>query len=57
MKVEHFELYFNINIFNMDLGLVYVFCFSLIKYFEVCLKPLKLINLLSTNCFQVIVID
>ena len=57
MKVEHFELYFNINIFNMDLGLVYVFCFSLIRYFEVCLKPLKLINLLSTNCFQVIVID
>ena len=41
----------------MDLGLFYVFCFSLIKYFEVWLKPLKLINLLSMNSFQVIVTD
>ena len=61
VKVVHFELYFNINIFNMDLGLFYFLCFSLIKYFEVCLtlciKPLKSINLLSVNCFQVIVID
>ena len=57
VKIVHFELYFNINIFNMDLGLFYVFCFSLIKYFEVCLKPLKLINLLSMNSFQVIVIE
>ena len=55
MKVVHFELYFNINIFNIDL--FHVFCFSLIKYFEICLKPLKLINLLSMNTFQVIVID
>ena len=57
VKIVHFELYFNINIFNTDLGLFYVFCFSLIKYFEVCLKPLKLINLLSMNSFQVIVIE
>ena len=61
VKVVHFELYFNINIFNMDLGLLYVFCFSFIKYFEVCLmlcrKHLKLIKLLSMNSFQVIVID
>ena len=41
----------------MDLGLFYVFCFSLIKYFEVWLKPLKLINLLSMNSFQLIVTD
>ena len=55
VKVVHFELCF--NIFNMDLGLFYVFCFSLIKYIEVCLKPLKLINLLSMNSFHIIVID
>ena len=49
VKVVHLELYFNINIFNMDLSLFYFLCFSLIKYFEVCLilcrKPLKSINL------------
>ena len=61
VKVIHFELYFNINIFNMDLGLFYFLCFSLIMYFEVCLilcrRPLKSIKLLSMNSFQVIGID
>ena len=60
VKVVHFELYFNINIFYMDLGLFYFLCSSLIKYFEVCFilcrKPLKSINLLSMNSFQIIVI-
>ena len=27
VKVVHFELYFNINIFNMDLGLFHFLCF------------------------------
>ena len=33
VKVVHFELYFNINIFNMDQGLFYAFSVFMPKVF------------------------